>query len=61
MTTLHEKIANSHPQLQRGQVWCRECGSTQKVNTPEALRDGWPRCCGFTMTIDAPDEREVTP
>lgn len=22
-----------------------------------AMRSGWPKCCGATMTIDAPDER----
>lgn len=58
MTSLHEKLANSHPRLIRGQVWCRVCGSTQKVNAPDALRHGWPKCCTFTMTIDAPEERE---
>lgn len=57
MTDLHEKIAGSHPKLARGQVWCRTCGRTQKVNTPGALQHGWPKCCGFTMTIDSPDER----
>ena len=22
-----------------------------------ALRYGWPKCCGFTMTLDAPEGR----
>lgn len=55
--TPHDKIAASHPSLARGQVWCRSCGSTQKVNTPGALRSGWPKCCGYTMTIDSPEEQ----
>jgi hypothetical protein len=45
------------PSLQRGQVWCRECGHTQKVNSAECLRSGWPKHCGSTMTIDAPEEQ----
>lgn len=49
--------AASHPSLTRGQVWCRTCGRTQKVDSALALRNGWPKCCTFTMTIDAPEER----
>ena len=47
----------SHPKLARGQVWCLTCGSTRKVDSAEAMRYGWPKCCGYTMTIDSPDER----
>lgn len=54
---LHEKLANSHPSLKRGQVWCRKCGNTLKVDTAECLRNGWPECCGETMTIDKPEEK----
>lgn len=61
MTTLHEKIATSHPSLKRGMVWCTKCGRSEKVNTPGALRNGWPKCCSFTMTIDSPEERESRP
>lgn len=57
LTNLHYEIAQSHPKLSRGMVWCRHCGRSQSVNTPHALAAGWPKCCGFTMTIDAPDER----
>lgn len=52
--SLYTKLANAHPALQRGQVWCRQCGKSQRVNSAEALRSGWPKCCGYTMTIDAP-------
>ncbi len=58
--SLHDKIANSHPSLKRGQVWCRNCGSTETVNSSEALRSGWPKCCGQTMTIDHPDTWEAS-
>lgn len=54
---LHEKIAQSHPSLTRGRVWCTRCGHTLAVNTPNALARGWPKCCGYTMTIDSPEER----
>ena len=55
--TLHDHLAASHPKLERGQVWCRQCGHTEIVNSAACLRSGWPKCCGYTMTIDAPEER----
>ena len=42
------------PQLARGLVWCRECGREQRADAADALRHGWPKCCGYTMTIDHP-------
>ncbi|WP_430912860.1 hypothetical protein [Methylobacterium sp. sgz302541] len=53
---LHDKMADSHPKLRRGQVWCRTCGHTELVNSATCLRSGWPKCCGYTMTIDSPSE-----
>lgn len=50
---MHDTIAKQIPQLARGQVWCRSCGRTQRTDSAEALRSGWPKCCGYTMTIDA--------
>lgn len=47
----------SHPKLARGQVWCRKCGATRRVDGADGLRNGWPKCCGETMTIDSPEER----
>jgi hypothetical protein len=52
----YDALARSHPKLARGQVWCRHCGATQKVNAGAALACGWPKCCGYTMTIDPPEE-----
>ena len=43
--------------LERGQVWCIACGNTLHVDSAAALRRGWPKCCGATMTIDSPMER----
>lgn len=56
---LHEKIASSHPSLRRGKVWCRSCGTEQEVDPAGCLRNGWPKCCGHTMTIDHPDTWKV--
>jgi len=53
---LYDKLAASHPKLSRGQVWCRTCGATQRVDSAGALAHGWPKCCGYTMTIDAPTD-----
>jgi len=54
---LHEQIARDVPQLRRGMVWCKTCGRSQKVDSAECLRSGWPKCHGYTMTIDSPEER----
>lgn len=51
-----EHMMDLHPKLSRRMVWCKTCGRSQKVDG-NPLRDGWPKCCGYTMTIDAPDER----
>ena len=45
------------PQIKRGRVWCTVCGRIQNVDGVDCLRNGWPECCGYTMTIDSPDER----
>lgn len=55
VSELHEKIAESHPSLRRGQVWCRTCGREKRIDSALAIRFGWPKCCGYTMTIDHPD------
>ena len=55
--SIHESIADEIPQIKRGQVWCRHCGSTQKVDGADCLATGWPKCCGYTMTIDSPEEQ----
>lgn len=57
---LTKPLAFSHPKLERGQVWCRQCGATMKVNSGNAMRNGWPKCCGYTMTIDSPEEQAAS-
>jgi hypothetical protein len=54
---MYKGMAESHPSLRRGMVWCRRCRRSQKVDSAHALRYGWPKCCDATMTIDSPDEQ----
>lgn len=54
---LHESIVEESPKLKRGKVWCVTCGASKSIDSAAALRRGWPRCCGATMTIDSPEER----
>lgn len=55
----YNSIANLHPSLKRGRVWCKECGHTIKVDVVYCLKYGWPSHCGYTMTIDSPEEQEA--
>ena len=57
--SIYDGLANCHPSISRGVVWCTTCGKSQKVLPSICLRDGWPKCCGYTMTIDSPEEREI--
>lgn len=59
VTGLYESLGSCHPSLARGQVWCKKCGATMKVNSGDRIRTGWPECCGYTMTIDSPEEQKV--
>ncbi|WP_368911598.1 hypothetical protein [Taklimakanibacter deserti] len=54
---LHKTIVDEVPQLKRGILWCTKCGHTTSIDAADALRNGWPRHCGYTMTIDSPEER----
>lgn len=49
--------ADLNPKLARELVWCTNCGSVERVNAGQCISVGWPKCCGYTMTIDAPSER----
>lgn len=55
---LYDKIIEASPAFKRGVVWCRHCGSSQKVDVAASLQNGWPKCCGYTMTIDSPEEQK---
>lgn len=52
---LYENIVKDCPQLKRGLVWCKQCGSELRVDAIDCLKSGWPICCNVTMTIDHPD------
>jgi len=52
--SLYDTIAASHPSLLNGEVWCRRCGTKRTVDAARCLRDGWPKCCGATVSIDKP-------
>ena len=54
---LYAKLGKCHPKLSRGLAWCTSCGRRIQVKSSECFRDGWPKCCGQTMTIDSPEER----
>jgi hypothetical protein len=55
--SLADKLAKCHPTIARGMVWCTECGRSKRVDPAQCFRAGWPKCCGYTMTIDSPEER----
>ena len=55
---LFTDLVNDVPQLKRGKVWCTICGREQEVDSAECLATGWPKCCGYTMTVDSPEERK---
>lgn len=55
----HKSIVADVPQLRRGRVWCLKCGHTLRVDSATCLSKGWPKCCGETMSIDSPEEREA--
>ena len=54
---LYRKIVDGNPKMRRGMVWCTRCGHSERVDSGAALRHGWPKHCGYTMTIDSPEER----
>lgn len=54
--SLYDTIAASHPSLLAGMVWCSRCGTSRQVDAARCLREGWPKCCGATVSIDKPAE-----
>ena len=52
----YQKLIESHPKMRLDIVWCHTCGKSQKVEPGDCLQCGWPKCCGYTMTIDPPEE-----
>ena len=58
-TALIAKLVEPVASLKRGRVWCRYCGRSKKVNSVNCLTGGWPKCCGYAMTIDSPEEQKA--
>lgn len=56
----YAKLGDCHPSLKRNRVWCTKCGRSQQCDSGKAMRSGWPECCGYTMTIDSPEERKAS-
>jgi len=54
---IHKKIVDRVDKLKRGKVWCHSCGREREVESEKCLAEGWPSCCGQTMSIDSPSER----
>lgn len=54
-----EALGTVHPKLSRNRVWCRQCGRTRRADSGMCLSHGWPKCCGYTMTIDSPEEQQA--
>jgi hypothetical protein len=49
---IHKNIANVVWGKEKGKVHCKECGREVEVNYAECLEHGWPKCCGYTMSLD---------
>ena len=56
---MYDKLANCHPKLRRRIVWCCKCKKSVKISSSDCLKNGWPKCCGQTMTIDSPNELPI--
>lgn len=48
---LHDRIA-ADAGLTRCRVYCTVCGRSEDVDGADCLRSGWPKCHGYTMTLD---------
>lgn len=57
---MYSDMVQGSERLKRGRVWCVECGRSHTVNPAICLQIGWPKCCGYTTTIDSPAERAAT-
>lgn len=51
-----ENALSEIPQIKRGKVFCHQCGNVEAISSAN-FRAGWPNCCGYTMSLDSPEER----
>lgn len=55
---IHQKIADNLPA--GGYLECQQCGSRGEVGSvADRLKNGWPKCCGYTMRWKMKDECRV--
>ena len=45
-------VIENTPHIDWSYVTCRICGKRVDVDPRRAFKKGWPKCCGYTMTID---------
>jgi len=57
MKELYDEIVNSDPKLKRGKVQCTVCKRIEDVSSQNCLRNGWPKCHGYTMTLDVEESK----
>ena len=50
LASVHERIAEDAG-ISVALVRCGGCASEQRVDGAKCLREGWPACCGYTMTL----------
>lgn len=53
LATMYERMADAG-KITRARVRCERCEAEQEVDAAKALRDGWPLCHGYTMTLLKP-------
>ena len=52
LAEVHQRCAEAAGLGPRTVVRCRLCGHEETVDGATAMRFGWPRHCGQTMTLD---------
>jgi len=50
-TTPAKAAAKAIAALHRGRVKCEKCGREQSIDASKCFERGWPKCCGYTMTL----------
>lgn len=57
----YASLADAHPSIARGWLFCHKCGRFDQHDSRTFagfFASGWPRCCGETMSLDSPRERQ---
>lgn len=52
---IHQSVAQEvFPNISK--VYCKTYKNELEVDPAYCLAHGWPKCCGYTMTIDTPEK-----